>query len=121
MRQGMGRIDQIGALCNGVRRGQATTDHEHHIRLAHDFIRHRGTKRAHRADSQGVDFRECALAQCAGRHRRSKTLCQGLDLGIGFEQHLENLRRKDMLPRLRNDRATCVLRRLFRLGLRRFC
>ena len=26
-----------------------------------------------------------------------------------------------MLPRLRNDRATCLLRRLFRLGLRRFC
>ena len=26
-----------------------------------------------------------------------------------------------MHPRLRNDRATCVLRRLFRLGLRRFC
>jgi hypothetical protein len=37
------------------------------------------------------------------------------------KQHLENLRRKDMLPRLRNDRATCLLRRLFRLGLRGFC
>ena len=99
-----------------VSRGQATTDHEHHIRLAHDFIRHRGTKRAHRADASGLPN---VPLPSAGRHRRSKTLCHGL--GIGFEQHLENLRRKDMLPRLRNDRATCVLRRLFRLGLRRFC
>src|SRR6476620_2233513 len=38
-----------------------------------------------------------------------------------FEQHLENLRRKDVLRRLRTDRATCLLPRLFRLGLRRFC
>src|SRR6516165_7059606 len=38
-----------------------------------------------------------------------------------YKQHLENVRRKDVLPRLRNDRATCLLRRLFRLGLRRFC
>jgi hypothetical protein len=37
------------------------------------------------------------------------------------QQHLENLRRKDLLPRLRNDRATCLLCQLFRLGLRRFC
>lgn len=37
------------------------------------------------------------------------------------KQHLENLRRKDMLPRLRNNCATCLTRRSFRLGLRRFC
>src|SRR4030095_14079334 len=39
----------------------------------------------------------------------------------GSEQHLENVRQKGLLPRLTNDRATCVLCRLFRLGLRRFC
>src|SRR4029434_580634 len=26
-------IDQIGALCNGIRRGEATADHEDHVRL----------------------------------------------------------------------------------------
>src|SRR5262245_48259148 len=36
-------------------------------------------------------------------------------------QHLAYVRRKDVLPRLRNDRATCLLRRLCRLGLRGFC
>jgi hypothetical protein len=38
-----------------------------------------------------------------------------------MKQHLANLRRKDLLPQLSNDRATCLLCQLFRLGLRRFC
>jgi len=37
------------------------------------------------------------------------------------QQHLENLRRKGLLPRLRNARLICLLGRLFRLKLRGFC
>jgi hypothetical protein len=40
---------------------------------------------------------------------------------LGLLAALDNLRRKGLLPRLTNDRATCLLCRLFRLGLRRFC
>jgi hypothetical protein len=38
----------------------------------------------------------------------------------GHEQRLEDLRRKDVLPRLKNDRPLCFLGRLFYLRLCRF-
>jgi hypothetical protein len=37
------------------------------------------------------------------------------------KQHLENVRRKGLFPRLRNNRANLLLGRLFRLKLRGFC
>src|SRR6266480_2054375 len=54
--------------------------------------------------------------------RISRVLLQEpLTIALTLDVPLDNLRRKDLLRRLRNDRATCWLRRLFRLGLRRFC
>ena len=52
-----------------------------------------------------------------------KTIRQGLrDLEEGEDkQHLDNLRRKDLLPRLKNDRSICLLGRLFCLKLCRSC
>jgi len=38
-----------------------------------------------------------------------------------YQQHLDNLRRKGLLPRLKNDRSTCLLGWLFCLELCRFC
>jgi hypothetical protein len=37
------------------------------------------------------------------------------------EQHLDNLRRKGLLPRLKNDRSICLLGWLFGLELCRCC
>src|SRR5262245_12685629 len=39
----------------------------------------------------------------------------------GNKQHLGNLRRQGLLPRLRNERAICLLGRLFCLKLCRIC
>jgi hypothetical protein len=53
----------------------------------------------------------------------ARMLCQAA-LGVccaGFEQHLANLRRKDLLPQLRNDSSICCLGRLFCLELCGFC
>jgi hypothetical protein len=38
-----------------------------------------------------------------------------------WQQLLESLRQKSLLPRLRNDRVICLLGRLFRLVFRGFC
>jgi len=37
------------------------------------------------------------------------------------KQHLDNLRRKGLLPRLKSDRSICLLGHLFCLELCRFC
>src|SRR5262249_15992236 len=50
-----------------------------------------------------IMFRDCSQTPCVMSTSRSSAV---------EKQHLENLRRKDVLPRLRNDRATCLLRRL---------
>ena len=55
-----------------------------------------------------------------GAAQRAETPHRQVVRGVD-EQHLANLRRKDLLPQLSNDRATCLLCQLFRLGLRRFC
>ena len=44
--------------------------------------------------------------------------CHG---GVKYEQHLENVRRKGLLPRLKNDRSICLFGRLFCLELCRVC
>jgi hypothetical protein len=44
-----------------------------------------------------------------------------LELQNYFQQHLANLRRKDLLPQLRNDSSICCLGRLFCLELCGFC
>jgi hypothetical protein len=51
--------------------------------------------------------------------------CMAVVLAAGIagehEQHLANLRRKDLLPQLRNDSSICCLGRLFCLELCGFC
>jgi hypothetical protein len=59
------------------------------------------------APRNGVGFRPLPLPQLwTKRH---------------IEQHLDNLRRKGLLPRLKNDRSICLLGWLFCLELCRFC
>src|SRR4029077_5420543 len=45
---------------------------------------------------------------------RAATQCEG-------EQHLDNVRQKGLLPRLKDDRSTCLLCRQFYLELCRCC
>ena len=53
-----------------------------------------------------------------GEETQHATACR---LCYHQQQHLDNLRRKGLLPRLKNDRSICLLGWLFCLELCRFC